>query len=139
MNTAKDVTARVIRKTSDEAISVKWEGAVSSGFTAIPNALIKSQVKLGITSSELNVLLNLLVHWWFKDGLPFPSANTIANRTGMDPRTVQRHLKSLRDKGYIEKVNNGSRKSYSLNGLKDALIKLSGADAWSFFKDVKMT
>ncbi|PHQ66923.1 MAG: hypothetical protein COB92_06190 [Robiginitomaculum sp.] len=123
-------------KTSDQtaAITSKWDDAVSSGFTAVPNALIKSQSHLGITASELNVLLNLLLHWWFKSDLPFPSSNTISRRTGMEIRTVQRHLKSLRRKNYIEKIKVNDKNVYSFEGLKVALEKFSNEDIWSSLK-----
>ena len=71
-----------------ETIDGKWGNAISAGFIAVPNALIKYQSRLKITQNELAVVLNLLLHWWYKDKLPFPSTRSISNRSGLEVRTV---------------------------------------------------
>jgi hypothetical protein len=88
--------------TRSEAIDNKWGNAISAGFVAVPNALIKYQGKLDISQNELTVLMNLLLHWWYKDKLPFPATKSIAERSGMEVRTVQRcqrRSKNLPDGG----------------------------------------
>lgn len=83
----------------------KWgDRSCSLGWVAIPTLLLFSQKELKITSSEMNVLLNLVVHWWEKSESPFPSQGAIAYRTGLSLKTVQRALASLEKKKLIIKT-----------------------------------
>jgi len=86
-------------------IREKWGSAVSSGgltgFLALPEVLIRSQSRLGITSTEMMVLINILMHWWISDRKPFPGNYPIARRMGVCRRTVQRAIRSLEEKGLI--------------------------------------
>jgi hypothetical protein len=63
------------------------------GFSQIPDALLKSQSRLGIDPVEMNVLFNLISFWWLADELPFPSADALAKRMGVQSRTVRRATK----------------------------------------------
>lgn len=84
-------------------ISERWEVVAEAGYQALPDVLLFAQSELGLTSEELNVLLNLTAHWWRPKDVVFPRANTIASRMGVSARTVQRILKSLQAKGFIVK------------------------------------
>lgn len=49
-----------------------------------------------------------------------PSLRTLANKIGVkDKNTVSKHLKSLENKGYIEIIDNGLRKSKNYRFIKD--------------------
>ncbi len=67
----------------------------------MPDLLLKHQVALKLTPTEVVVLLNVLMHWWFAERKPYPRPTTIAKRMGTAPRTVQRALKRLTQKGVI--------------------------------------
>lgn len=83
----------------------KWGKDLSSrGWIAVPVTLVLSQKKLGVSAMELNLLLNLLLHWWDKDKSPYPSQIAMANRIGVSVRTVQRTLNSLVKKDLISKI-----------------------------------
>lgn len=69
----------------------------------VPHALLINQSKLELTNAELVTLLNILAHWFNAYDYPFPSANAIAKRMGIDRRTVERNIKSLLDKGFLTK------------------------------------
>lgn len=112
----------------------KWgDKSCSLGWVAIPTLLLFAQKELKITSSELNVLLNLIAHWWEKSQSPFPSQGAIAFRSGLSIKTVQRALSSLEKKGLITKtptprsdtVTKG-RNLYDLSPLVNELDKVSG-------------
>ena len=80
----------------------KWgENSLILGFTQIPTTLIYAQKELGLSSIEINILLNLLTHWWKKEEFPYPSQAGIAYRMGVSTRTVQRTLAGLETKGFI--------------------------------------
>lgn len=82
------------------------------GFQALPDVLLLHQAELGLTSEELNVLLNLLAHWHQATRMPFPRPATIARRMGVSERTAQRVLKGLIDKGFVART-----KSFSATGV----------------------
>lgn len=82
----------------------KWGDALNAGFQLVPDVLLKHQSRLGLTPADLVVLLNVLMHWWFADQLPFPKTALIARRMGVAQRTVQRSLQRLEHHGLIERV-----------------------------------
>ncbi|WP_414160119.1 helix-turn-helix domain-containing protein [Salmonella enterica] len=55
------------------------------------------QGDLGIGSTELCILLNILMHQWPESGesISFPSIGTIASRIGVSKRTIQRGVSNL--------------------------------------------
>lgn len=111
----------------------KWgEEACSLGWVGVPTLLLFAQKDLNISSSELNVLLNLLMHWWNKSEKPYPSQSAIAYRSGLAPKTVQRALHSLEDKGLIGKTSTArsnnitrGRNYYDLTPLVERLNRIS--------------
>ena len=50
----------------------KWGAAALAGFQTVPDLLLKHQKTLKISSAEMVVLLNVLMHWWYRDQMPFP-------------------------------------------------------------------
>ena len=89
--------------------------------------LLFHQVGLGICSEDLNVLLNLMAHWYEPERWPFPKAETLASRMGVSERSVHRSLARLR-KGPVKKIARGGammgyRSGYDLMPL---LEKLAG-------------
>ena len=111
----------------------KWGARSSSlGWVAIPTLLLFSQKELKITSAEMNVLLNLIVHWWDKSEIPFPSQAAIVYRTGLSLKTVQRALISLEKKKLIIKTATSrsdpitrGRTMYDLSPLVNELDRVS--------------
>jgi hypothetical protein len=83
------------------AISQKWGEVARAGFQVVPDLLLKHQNDLEINPTEMVVLLNVLMHWWYRDQKPFPRSTTIARRMGSTLRTVQRALQNLEEKGLL--------------------------------------
>ena len=122
------------------AIRQRWRGAVTTadtGFTAVPDVLIKSQAQLDLSSTEMVVLLNILLHWWRDDDWPFPRISVIGERMGTSRRTVERAVRSLQAKGLVvhqrgDPVGDGPAvRRFDLSGLVDVLK--SRVDAWHGF------
>jgi len=82
----------------------KWGDVARPGFLPLPYALLANQAKLGLTSEELNVLLNVLVHWHDKFRMPYPHSKTIALRMNVSQRTVQRIMSGLIQRGFLAKA-----------------------------------
>lgn len=55
----------------------------------------------GLNERDALVLLELMTFWDRKTGTIFPSADTIAGLTGLEPWTVRRALKSIRKSGLL--------------------------------------
>lgn len=69
----------------------------------MPDLLLKQQEELNLNPTELVVLLNVLMHWWYRDQKPFPRPTTIARRMGSTVRTVQRAISKLEDEGLVRR------------------------------------
>jgi len=110
-----------------------WGDALGSGFVSVPTLLLKHQGDLQISPQEMVVLLNLLASWWEAGNLPFPRTTTIASRSGLSVRVVQRQLLSLEKKGLILRLPNQTVKGnpelivtrYDPRGLAKRLQDLS--------------
>ena len=102
------------RDTSERAFE-KWGDAGIAGFQALPDLLLKKQVELGLSPTDMLVLINVLMHWWYRDQRPFPRNITIATRMGIDTRTVQRSIKKMIDLDLIgreeEKTEEGETRT----------------------------
>lgn len=93
--------------------SLKWGSDVTNfGFQIVPDAILKYQAILGrdadgcdeaVSSPELVVLLNVLMHWWTRDMVPFPAAQLIAERIGVERRSVDRAVEGLVRKQILRK------------------------------------
>jgi DNA-binding transcriptional regulator YhcF (GntR family) len=109
----------------------KWgKGVAERGFTQIPNYLLQINLfvidEKKLSPVEMVVLLQLVASWWKKEDMPFLAMRTIADRTGVSERQVQRAIKSLEDKGYFEKKKKAikgiiSSNSYDLTPLINIL------------------
>ena len=88
---------------------------------------------MGLTPTDMIVLLNVLMHWWYADQRPFPRISTIAARMGVDVRTVQRSLKKMTELGLLAtereaQASGGTRSVFSLGGLVSRLEHLVRGD-----------
>lgn len=107
----------------------RWGRAMGGGYQVVPNQLLRLQKALGLSSHQLVILLNLSMHWWKKKDLPFITSYNIAKRMGMSRRTVERELRKLAERGYLQKktlpdhedMNGEARVGYDLSGLILAL------------------
>lgn len=82
----------------------KWRSALDAGFQVVPNVLVRAQAKLGLDALDLAVLLNITMHWWRSDELPYPQPKVIANRVGVSTRTIERRLEQLEERGFIARL-----------------------------------
>ncbi len=87
----------------------KWGPDVASrGFTQIPNYLLQINMFVHedhqLSATETLTLIHLIATWWNKDEMPFPSMRTLAERSGISERQIQRAIKALEEKGYLKKT-----------------------------------
>jgi DNA-binding transcriptional ArsR family regulator len=84
----------------------RWGAAMNDGYLLFPRTLLWHQGELGLSDGEVVVLLNLLASWWDEADWPYPAVSTLAHRMKGSVRTVQRHLRTLEAKGFIERIRN---------------------------------
>ena len=90
----------------------KYGEAAVAGFQAVPNLLLKHQAGLDLSPTNLVVLLNVLMHWWYPEQKPFPRSMTIAKRMGLSSRAVQRSLQHLQRLGLLAREKSGDGRTY---------------------------
>jgi DNA-binding transcriptional ArsR family regulator len=109
----------------------KWgKGLISLGFCTVPSILMWAQGRLGLTTEQFTVVLQLADFWWDAGEAPFPTKELLAGRMGMGARQVQRHLTALEEKGIIKRVpryrgpGNQIANGYDLRPLVKRLVAL---------------
>jgi DNA replication protein DnaD len=119
-----------VNGTMDSRAVAKWKEAGKAGFQVLPDLLLKKQSELGLSATDVVVLLNLTMHWWYAEQRPFPRSTTIAKRMGVDIRTVPRCMRNLIDLGLVKKVtetppNGAERQVCDLSGLVRRLTAMA--------------
>jgi hypothetical protein len=105
----------------------KWgRTLIEAGWLGFPSVILQRQKDLGLDAIDLNILFHLADHWWRPDNPPFPGKQTIADRMGITPRTVQRRIAALETAHLIERQyrrnpdKSNKTNIYHLGGLIDA-------------------
>ena len=130
-------------KTSDNVVSLrptkeagrasekKWgKSVIAIGFCIVPSLLLQAQRRLGLTPTQLAILMQLCDFWWDSERKPYPSKATLADRLGLSPRQVQRHVAELETAGLVQRTQRWSSHGgkttnfYDLGGLVKRLQEL---------------
>lgn len=106
----------------------KYGEASIAGFQAVPDLLLKNQAALGLSPTDLVVLLNVLMHWWYPTQKPFPRATIISTRMGVSPRTVQRSISRLEHLDLLVRLKEGERTYLDPSPLVAKLTELAKSD-----------
>lgn len=110
------------------AVYAKYGEASIAGFQAVPDLLLKNQAILGLSATDLVVLLNVLMHWWYPSQKPFPRSTIISARMGVSPRTVQRSINELEKAGLLARVKAEDRTYLDPAPLVARLTDLAKSD-----------
>ncbi|HEX7154377.1 MAG TPA: helix-turn-helix domain-containing protein [Thermoanaerobaculia bacterium] len=98
----------------------KWtKPLMDAGYTVIPAVILDRQQALGLDPVDVNILLQLLTHWWKADNLPYPSKKSIAERIGKTEKTVQRRIAKLQHAGFVKRVPRYSAAKGQLSNIYD--------------------
>jgi DNA-binding transcriptional ArsR family regulator len=77
---------------------------ISHGYTGVPNILIRAQSRLGISTTQFNIIVQLLSYWIDPARPPFPPKRDLAQRMSITQQTLRINIKALEEKGYIARV-----------------------------------
>lgn len=118
-------------KDTGRASEKKWgKEVIALGFRMVPSLLMRAQNPLGLNPTQLAVLMQPCDFWWERDRKPYPGKAILAERLGLSPRQVQRHIADLETVGFVERVErraiHGGKLTniYDLGGLLGRLKKL---------------
>jgi hypothetical protein len=89
---------------ADTSQLAKWGDAALAGYQIVPNVLLRAQKHLEIDCVDVVILLNLSLHWWGPNNLPYPSPVILADRINISKRTIERRLQDLEKKGFIKRL-----------------------------------
>ena len=131
MAKAKNVVRMPKRPSTRKASEEKWGKKVMAlGFCMVPSLLLRAQGRLGLNPTQLAIIMQLCEYWWDKERKPYPSKKALAERLGIGPRQLQRHLAELEKGNLIRRVERrnsvGAKLSnrYDLDGLVKRLKEL---------------
>ena len=129
MNTKSNVVP--LRQKAERESEKKWGRAVMDlGYSMVPSLIFRAQARLGLSPTQLVVMLHLADYWWHRAQMPFPSKAALAERMGLSERQIQRYLTELEKGGFIERVerfagHKGQQSNeYNMTGLVEKLKKL---------------
>lgn len=121
------------REAAKSSMQRLWGSAVSdqSGFVAVPVSLLKSQRMLGLSTTDLVVLVNLLAYRWTAATGVFPRNSLIAKRMGVSDRTVQRSMTKLLASGLARRMRDSEgRRVLYFDPLVRRLSDLTPITEW---------
>jgi predicted transcriptional regulator len=136
--TRKQAGAKVAPKPSTENDAEKKSSTqrifgakvMDHGYTALPNILMRGQKRLGISTTQFNIVAQLMSYWFDPARPPFPSKRDLAQRMGITEQTLRINIKALEERGLVMREqwktaagDYGSNR-YHLDGLVKALKKL---------------
>ena len=99
----------------------RWGGLVDGGFGQVPRSFVRNTGRLGISGDVAMVIVAIHDYQW-RDELPFPKVERLAESLGQTDRTIRRHLAWLRKKGYLTTRSRMGRSSeYDFTGLYEAI------------------
>jgi predicted transcriptional regulator len=106
----------------------KWTPTLmNAGWTVIPSILLEKQAALGLDAIDVNILLHLAKHWWYRENPPHPSKISIAKAMGIDASTVRKRIARMQSEGLIrreyryKKLGGQETNFYHFEGLIKAL------------------
>lgn len=74
---------------------------MEEGFTSVPNLVLNHYASLGITGAEMLFIIHVWQFWWSERENPHPSSRVLAERMGVDQRTIRNYTASLETKGVL--------------------------------------
>ena len=100
------------------------------GYTGIPSILIQGQKRLGITPTQMNIIIQLLDYWREPSRKPFPTKAELADRLGVTDKTIQNNIRALEKAGLVQReqrrtaAGDWNSNIYHLDGLVEKVRAL---------------
>ena len=123
--------APVTAPAADRRSERKWGKAVMDvGYAIIPSILLRAPRRLGLSPTQLAIVLVMAEFWWDPEKNPWPSKAELSNRIGLKERQLQRHIAELEKARLITRKQRFIRgrkhtNEYDLSGLVNKLKALA--------------
>jgi hypothetical protein len=120
-----------LRPATRQRSEKKWGAAVMArGFCIIPALLLRAQARLGLSATQLALIIQLSDFWWDDGKNPWPKKETLGQRLGLKEKQVQRHVRALEERDYVKRITRMTRhgrtsNAYDLSGLVSKLAELA--------------
>jgi predicted transcriptional regulator len=120
-----------VAKPSKRRSEAKWgKEVIDQGFCIIPALLFRAQRRLGLSATQLALILQIAEFWWEDGKLPWPKKETVAERLNITEKQVQRLVRDLEKRGYVARIKRVTRhgqtsNAYDLSGLVKKLQVLA--------------
>lgn len=88
------------------------KSVIDYGYLALPRLLLEAQRRLGLSATQILILIHLANLWWNPGENPWPSKARLANSLGLSSRQVQRILGDLEQGGFIAR-----KERFRANGM----------------------
>ncbi len=111
--------------------TAKWGAEVMrGGFVTVPSILLRAQRRLGLSGTQLAIIMHLADWWLDADRAPWSSKAQLSQRIGISERQLQRQIAELEAHGYVRRVERVSSRGkrpngYDLSGLVAKLDELA--------------
>jgi DNA-binding Lrp family transcriptional regulator len=90
----------------------KWtKPLMDAGWTVLPSVILDRQRALGLSATDICILMHLAKHWWYEENLPHPSKRSIAECMNVSQSTVQRRIRAMERDGLITRVKRFNSKT----------------------------
>ncbi len=109
----------------------KWgKDVMAQGFCILPALLLRAQRRLGLSATQLALIIQLADFWWDDDRAPWPKKETIADRLNLSDKQIQRLVRQLEQRGYVQRQKRVTGRGqtsngYDLSGLVSKLKELA--------------
>ncbi len=112
-------------KSTQNGVAARWtEELAQRGWTPIIDAFLLNYNKLGITTTQAMVVIQIMQHKR-TSAAPYPAVERIAKRMGIDPPTIRHHLRQLEADGFLKRHPQKRKPNkYDFQGLFDKLEAL---------------
>jgi biotin operon repressor len=103
---------------------------MAQGFCILPALLLRAQKRLGLSATQLALVIQLSDFWWDDGRIPWPKKETLAQRLGLSEKQVQRLVRGLEQRGYVKRLlrmtsHGRTSNGYDLSGLVQKLNELA--------------
>ncbi len=79
-----------------------WGEILDEGFTSVPNILLRYRSRIGLKPKHVMLIVDIMSYKW-DSKYPFPSYSTLAQRSGIEERSVKRITQDLEELGLLVK------------------------------------
>ncbi len=79
-----------------------WGEILDEGFTSVPNILLRYRSRIGLKPKHVMLIIDIMSYKW-DSKYPFPSYSTLAQRSGIEERSVKRITQDLEELGLLIK------------------------------------